>query len=564
MNERERINNLMTTGNITEDEAEILLAALAESQDETSASSWDKAEPLPPLPPVAPMPAFAPNKEKAGKQKRAQHETEASQGACAEDAMRQQSNKGETFVAQIEVMEAVIEAREEEIASCEKDIASLEEESVASASRIKECKERIERLEGLQEGSEESDLEINERHTELEKLEEEVAQAEIQQAEKEAHIQAKKDDIQKAKQDIAATVKVLADLTGETLTPEMESFTTEEHQIYVYRTGGENQSKEEAAAARARIINAIAAQNITQASLEAEHESLSDAVAGDKAAHKAAHKAAKAAKREAKKANGKAKKFKRKPAIVATENPALNSTIHRFISGLVHGGAKHTYIPTEDDAVAENWLKLSGFCGDLSVRCNPAIAVPRVEGNAILTRSEAGGYLIKTPSSSGGGWLKNLHKVASDIVVEVPEHSALELNMTAGDAKISGVESLLGSFVGGDFEAQEITGLDLLITAGDISLSTRLKEGEHKLAVVAGDVNLDFLQGSAVQLEATGRGGDINLKTAATMQEQSGFNFKKDFSCMLGEASETPATLHFNFTAGDITIRDDIPTKEVN
>lgn len=554
MNERERINNLMTTGTITEDEAEILLAALAESQDETSTIPLDKAETLPPVPPVAPIPPLT---SKAKKRKSTQHE--ASQGAYAEDAMRQQSDKSETFVAQIEVMEAVIEAREEKITSCEEDIASLEEESVAIAARIKECKERIEALEGLQEGSEESDLEINERHTELEKLEKEVTQAEIQQAEKEAHIQTKKDDIQKAKQDIAATVKVLADLTGETLTPEMESFTTEEHQIYVYRTGGENQSKEEAAAARARIINAITAQHITQASLEAEHESLSDAVTGDKAAHKAA----KAAKRETKKANG-TKKFKRKPAIIATENPALNSTIHRFISGLVHGGAKHTYIPTEDDAVAENWLKLSGFCGDLSVRCNPAIAVPRVEGNAILTQSEAGGYLIKTPPSSGGGWLKNLHKVASDIVVEVPEHSGLELNMTAGDAKISGVESLVGSFVGGDFEAQEITGLDLLITAGDISLSTRLNEGEHKLAVVAGDVNLDFLPGSAVQLEATGRGGDINLKTAATMQEQSGFNFKKDFSCMLGEASETPATLHFNFTAGDITIRDDIPTKEVN
>lgn len=546
MNERERISTLVAAGSITEDEAEILLAALAESHEsheshknyESRESEKDRlapstipaehdgmVSPVPPIPPVPPVPPMPVNV--------AFQQEITTLASFIEKKVEQRENVSQEIEAHSEVM------------------AQLAEQSVALNEELQQLQATM--AEAAQEETAQLQKDISQR-------EEDITQMQAQQVEQKVQIEALEHDLQHIKQEIADTEKVMHDLIREAPVPEMESFTTEDgQQVYIYRTGGEHKTKEEAAQARARIINAMAAQHIAQSGAEAEHKHQTNALMkGDKAARKAAKAARKAARRES-------KESKRKPAIIATENPSFNSAIHRFISGLVHGekGEKHSYIPTNDKEVPESWLKLSGFCGDLTVRCNPAIEVPRVEGNATLTQTEAGGYLIKTPASSGGGWLKNLHKVASDIVVEVPEHTSLELSMTAGDAKIIGVESLIGSFVGGDFEAQRITGLDLLITAGDVTLSTLLHEGTHQLAVVAGDVTLDFLQGSAVHLEASGRGGDISLRTAATMQEQSELNFKKDFSCTLGEASDTPAQLHFLFTAGDITINDTMSTAEV-
>lgn len=543
MNERERISTLVAAGSITEDEAEILLAALEESHEshknyESRESEKDRLAPptipaehdgmVPPVPPISPVPPVPPMPVNVAFQQEI-----TTLASFIEKKVEQSENVSQEIEAHSEVM------------------AQLAEQSAALNEELQQLQATM--AEAAQEETAQLQKDISQR-------EEDITQMQAQQVEQKVQIEALEHDLQHIKQEIADTEKVMHDLIREAPVPEMESFTTEDgQQVYIYRTGGEHKTKEEAAQARARIINAMAAQHIAQSGAEAEHKHQTNALMkGDKAARKAAKAARKAARRES-------KESKRKPAIIATENPSFNSAIHRFISGLVHGekGEKHSYIPTNDKEVPENWLKLSGFCGDLTVRCNPAIEVPRVEGNATLTQTEAGGYLIKTPASSGGGWLKNLHKVASDIVVEVPEHTSLELSMTAGDAKIIGVESLIGSFVGGDFEAQRITGLDLLITAGDVTLSTLLHEGTHQLAVVAGDVTLDFLQGSAVHLEASGRGGDISLRTAATMQEQSELNFKKDFSCTLGEASDTPAQLHFLFTAGDITINDTMSTAEV-
>ena len=48
------------------------------------------------------------------------------------------------------------------------------------------------------------------------------------------------------------------------------------------------------------------------------------------------------------------------------------------------------------------WVKLSGFCGDLTVTSDPNISSPVIDGHALLEHTETG-YLIRTPPESKGG-----------------------------------------------------------------------------------------------------------------------------------------------------------------
>ena len=195
------------------------------------------------------------------------------------------------------------------------------------------------------------------------------------------------------------------------------------------------------------------------------------------------------------------------------------------------------------------WVKLSGFCGDLTVTSEPYLSSPIVDGNALLEHTDAG-YLIRTPpESKGGNWLQRLHKAAGDVRVRLPAEMGLDLGIMAGDGEVRDVKAIRGTFTGGDFKVAGAETVDLTVTAGDVTLKLRPLAGAQRLKAISGDVDVIFLSGSSAVVSGSATCGDLDLPKG--FGRNGGFaNHKFDGTLGAGEAH-----LELRLTAGDVSIR---------
>ena len=207
--------------------------------------------------------------------------------------------------------------------------------------------------------------------------------------------------------------------------------------------------------------------------------------------------------------------------------------------------------PPKINTAAQQWVKLSGFCGDLSVEADASLNSPVVTGKATLERTPEGDYLIRTPPQAKGesNWLTRLHQAAGDVRVRLPADMGLDLRIAAGDGEVRGVKTVKGSFTGGDFELSEAETLDLTVTAGDATLKLRPRAGEQRLRATSGDVDVTFLTGSSVTVSGSATCGDLSLpKNFARSGGFVGGNFE-------GTLGAGEAHLELRLTAGDVDIR---------
>jgi hypothetical protein len=96
--------------------------------------------------------------------------------------------------------------------------------------------------------------------------------------------------------------------------------------------------------------------------------------------------------------------------------------------------------------------------------------------------------------------------------VSVPAGWGVRLEMKAGDVEIKGpLAYLAGHLLAGDLDANELHGIDLSVSAGDIDVALLVSEGRHRVRQVAGDTNVRLLNGS--DTKATGHVGigDLSL-----------------------------------------------------
>ena len=206
-----------------------------------------------------------------------------------------------------------------------------------------------------------------------------------------------------------------------------------------------------------------------------------------------------------------------------------------------------------DTTQQTQWVKLSGFCGDLSVEADASLNSPVVTGKATLERTPEGDYLIRTPPQAKGesNWLTRLHQAAGDVHVRLPAELGLDLRIAAGDGEVRGVKTVKGSFTGGDFELSEAETLDLTVTAGDVTLKLRPRTGDQRLRATSGDVDVTFLAGSSVTVSGSATCGDLSLpKNFARSGGFIGGNFE-------GTLGAGEARLELRLTAGDVTVRGD-------
>lgn len=197
------------------------------------------------------------------------------------------------------------------------------------------------------------------------------------------------------------------------------------------------------------------------------------------------------------------------------------------------------------------WVRLSGFCGDLSVESDPGIGAPVVTGHATLEHTDTG-YLIRTPPADregGRNWLTRLHKAAGDVTVRLPEGLGLDLGVAAGDADIRGVKTLKGNFTGGDFDVDGAETVNLTVTAGDVTLRLRPTSGAGRLKATSGDLDVIFLPGSSATVSGSATCGDLDVPPGFT---RSGGFASHRFEGTLGVGE---ARLELRLTAGDVTIR---------
>ena len=203
------------------------------------------------------------------------------------------------------------------------------------------------------------------------------------------------------------------------------------------------------------------------------------------------------------------------------------------------------------EAVPAGWLKLLGFCGDLSVRGEPGLSTPVVTGNATLERTPEG-YLIRTPpggEEGAKGWLSRLHRAAGDVTVRVPPDMGLELGIAAGDGEVRGVKTLRGNFTGGDFEVSGAEHVDLSVTAGDVTLKLNPQRGEQRVRATSGDVDIVLMASSSVRVSGSATCGDLDVPPS--FSRQGGFPGRR-FEGVLGAGE---ARLDLRLTAGDVDIR---------
>lgn len=197
-----------------------------------------------------------------------------------------------------------------------------------------------------------------------------------------------------------------------------------------------------------------------------------------------------------------------------------------------------------------NWVHIDMLAGDLDVRVDESLSEPEAEGDAVFDRDGDDYRLQKEPMETAGDWVEQLvaRFKTHDLKLRIPAGYGLNLHMKAGDVKLTGLPYLRANLLAGDLKADELRGVDLSMSAGDVSLGLRLKEGHHRIAATAGDVRVKLLPGSSVRIDGAVSIGKASLKGPF---EQTPKGIGERFTGIFGDGS---AELKLKLSAGNLRL----------
>lgn len=191
-------------------------------------------------------------------------------------------------------------------------------------------------------------------------------------------------------------------------------------------------------------------------------------------------------------------------------------------------------------------LRLEVKAGDVTVEGDPQLTELQVMGQADVVREgEVVRVSPRIPMRQGVGWVTQmLGQVAvGDLRLRIPAHWGVEVRGLAGDLKVRQVAWVKGHWAAGDVALQEVKGVDFTMRAGDLEANLHLTQGQHRLSLNFGDLEVKLLPGSDVTVTGQVALGDLESRT-----------FDLDGRKLQGSLGAGQARLELSVTAGDLSV----------
>ncbi len=199
------------------------------------------------------------------------------------------------------------------------------------------------------------------------------------------------------------------------------------------------------------------------------------------------------------------------------------------------------------------WVRVEMLAGDLEVTVDESLSKPAVKsdgpGNLIVDDSNDG-FHVRWDQAGGGLLDRVLGKLrAGDLEVRIPPGHGVDLAATAGDVDLEGVPYLRGHLTAGNLEATGLKGIDFTSRAGDIDVVLELNEGEHRMNVTAGNVNVKLSPSSSVTVKADVSIGNANSSVDGVRSSGQGLG-----AGLSGAVGAGDAKLDVHITTGNINL----------
>ena len=231
--------------------------------------------------------------------------------------------------------------------------------------------------------------------------------------------------------------------------------------------------------------------------------------------------------------------------------------VARGVVALAHGSSPHVRPGRNIAPAGTRWVTVEMLAGNLTVDAVEGLQRPEIDasvGNPIVEDTEDG-YRIRFAPERGGPLDRFLSNVRSgSFTVRIGRDHGLMLKATAGDVSLNDVRYLQGQLTAGDLSASPLEGVDFTTMAGDVSVTLRLRDGEHALTSAAGDVNVVLAPDSDVTVDGSVSIGDASSDFGGISSNRHGLGERIE-----GTLGRGAATLRLRVTTGDLNIRVDGP-----
>ena len=216
------------------------------------------------------------------------------------------------------------------------------------------------------------------------------------------------------------------------------------------------------------------------------------------------------------------------------------------------GAEKSSHVPKDIQ-----WLEVDLLAGDVDIEVDGTASSPsalsRGSEQIELERTETG-YRLSGFGQKGDNFIERLVGgfTRGDTRVTLPSGWGLRLSMKAGDISIKGpLRYLAGHLLAGDLDVDEVHGVDLNVSAGDIDLGLKIRDGKHRLHAVAGDINVRLLAGSDARVSGRVNIGDLSVPRGWTSRSKG---IGSTFEHTLGQGR---AEISLDLGTGDLNIAAD-------
>ncbi len=217
-----------------------------------------------------------------------------------------------------------------------------------------------------------------------------------------------------------------------------------------------------------------------------------------------------------------------------------------------------------------NWVSINMLFGDIDIRVDQSLTEPVADNNRGSFVKEGNVYRLKqgntkkrkTQTDSLEDIAKNVGDMVSgffsktgDLSVRIPKGFAVEVSSKAGDVDVDGAAYLDAELLAGDLDASNIGGIRANMAAGDIDVSLKVKDGKNLIKLSAGDVDVDILPGSSVEIQGSVSMGDFRLRAPAHIEETIEIEDRMMGGAFTAKVAEGDALLVIEVSAGDLDVK---------